>query len=176
MYRKNLLERLRERIEDYTSKHRDVSIRIKEIGGTRTHPIICLILFGFWGDNDPKEAMDNAVETIMKTENYADFTERYLDNPWMRIVITNFDKMCEDDKYVDSFKYQDCVVNKYKLASVSDLFYIHGGYNDSDPWNYMMFVVGECIKEGHNDCIETSLDNPWERIVITNFNDLPASL
>lgn len=176
MAMKNLFDRLSGRIRSYTSEHKDVSIRIKDIGGTSTHPIICLIFFGFFEVDDPKEAMNDAVETIMRTENYADFTERYLDNPWMRVVITNFDKMCEDDKHLDSFHYRDCIVNRYKLSSLSDLFYIYGGYDNSDPWNYMFLVVSECIKEGHNDCIETSLDNPWERIVITNFNDLPDSL
>lgn len=155
----------------------DVSIRIKEIGGAGSQPIIVVLFFGFFTESDPKESMDSAVETVMKTENYAEFTERYLDNPWMRVVITNFDKLRDDNHYVESIHFDECIANKYSLyLNTSNLYYISGGFDSPHPWDYMFYVIAEHIKEGHNDFIETSLDNPWEHIVITNFNDLPNSL
>ena len=172
----SLIDTLKSRSRSYSSKH-DVNIRIKEIGEAGSQPIIVLLFYGFFTESDPKESMDSAVETIMGAENYSEFTERYLDNPWMRVVITNFDKLRDDNHYVESNHFSDCIAKKYRLyLNTSNLYYISGGYDAPNPWNHMLCIVADYIKEGHNDFIETSLDNPWEHIVITNFNDLPNSL
>ena len=43
--------------------------------------------------DDPSDYMDNAVSVLVDHELHNEFIENYLDNPWVRIIIFDFNNI-----------------------------------------------------------------------------------
>lgn len=52
-----------------------------------------LIIRGGFTSPKPKEYMDNVVSELVGKEPYNEFIEKFLDNPWIRIIIFDFNNI-----------------------------------------------------------------------------------
>ena len=71
---------------------------------------IVIIKGGFESDN-PTEYMDNVVKDILKSlgnPKYNEFIENYLDNPWVRILIFDFNSIEFNNNFED-------IINNIKI-------------------------------------------------------------
>lgn len=71
---------------------------------------IVIVKGGFKSDN-PSEYMDNVVKDILKSlgnPKYNEFIENYLDNPWIRILIFDFNGIEFDNNFED-------IINNIKI-------------------------------------------------------------
>ncbi|MBQ3609056.1 MAG: hypothetical protein IJO27_02330 [Bacilli bacterium] len=52
-----------------------------------------IIMRGGFTQENPTDYMDNAVRTLVDQELHNQFIENYLDNPWIRIIIFDFNNI-----------------------------------------------------------------------------------
>jgi hypothetical protein len=64
-----------------------------------------IAVFMYSGDSDPKTILDNAVSNYVEGNGYHELIDYNLDNPWMRVVLSDINKM----------KQEIFDVNKHKL-------------------------------------------------------------
>ena len=92
----NMKKELKNRILYIKEKYPDVEICFKELKFKKGKTFIVFLNGGIDKDN-AKEYMDNIVNEITKTKEYIllhnEFIEKYLDNPWTRILIFNFNNI-----------------------------------------------------------------------------------
>ncbi len=132
------------------------------------------IIRGFLSESDPKADMDEAVKRIVGDTSYSDFIEHFLDNPWCRVVITNMDFLRSVGDKDSSGLYS---VFAKDVTSQVRIVILFGGDSLLSPWSDMASIVAE--KYGHQlhqEFIESSLDNPWDRVVIIGINEIPEKL
>ncbi len=55
------------------------------------------ILRGGLGTDNPKEIMDNAVSTYVEKKPYNEFIEIFLDNPWVRVIVSGINELDYQD-------------------------------------------------------------------------------
>lgn len=51
------------------------------------------ILIGGLNSNNPKQYMDDAVSEYVERCGYNEFIEEHLDNPWVRVIIRDFNSI-----------------------------------------------------------------------------------
>jgi hypothetical protein len=54
------------------------------------------ILRGGLGQPNPTEYMDNIVSEFVENRGYNEFIERFLDNPWVRVILEGINEIAED--------------------------------------------------------------------------------
>lgn len=76
-----------------------------------------------------------------------------------------------------------CVINKIdhsiplgtpgSTTGQSSMYILYGGFGNSNPKAYMDSVVASFVeKDMYNEFVESTLDNPWSRIIICEINNL----
>ena len=131
------------------------------------------IFRGFLSEPDPKEDMDEAIVQVVGDVEYSDFIEHFLDNPWCRVVITNIDMLHSEVRDDKSGLYS---VFTREVTSQFRIIILFGGDNLLSPWNDMAIIVdNEIGHELHWEFIESSLENPWDRVIIVGINEIPDS-
>ena len=71
----------------------DISIFKQDLNGGGT----LYILIGGLGNNNPIEFMDRQVSQIVKNNPYSEFVDKHLDNPYIRVIITDINKLNFDE-------------------------------------------------------------------------------
>ena len=70
-------------------------------------------------------------------------------------------------------RYKDVKCKQVVLANGAYVVILRGGFQSSNPQQYMDNVVSELVgKDPYNEFIEKFLDNPWVRIIIFDFNNI----
>ena len=59
------------------------------------HGVIAVLMYS--GSGDPKIALDNAVHELTKDIGYFELIDAHLDNPWMRVIMTDINGMKQED-------------------------------------------------------------------------------
>lgn len=77
------------RIKSVKKQFSDVVFRYQELDNGS---FVCIMRGGLEQD-DPSDYMDNAVSVFVDHELHNEFIEKYLDNPWIRIIIFNFNSI-----------------------------------------------------------------------------------
>ncbi len=62
----------------------------------------------FSGDGDPRKVLDYAVKEYVDNEGFYELIDAHLDNPWMRVVMSDINNM----------KQEAFDVNKHKLTQI----------------------------------------------------------
>ena len=52
-----------------------------------------VILRGGFQSSNPQQYMDNVVSELVGKDSYNEFIEKFLDNPWVRIIIFDFNNI-----------------------------------------------------------------------------------
>lgn len=118
---------------------------------------------------DPEPIIDDAIEEILCDYDYSEFVDCNLDNPWIRVAITNFDIVKSLQKPVTD--YADCYLHQGRLK----VWFISGGYDFLNPWKSMEGEAFDIVQKTDYGCIQTverNLDNPWDRVCFSDINDL----
>lgn len=63
-----------------------------------------IAVFLYNGDGDPKQLLDYAVSLYVGTSTYHELIDSGLDNPWMRVIISDINSMHQE--YFDSTKHK----------------------------------------------------------------------
>lgn len=82
-------EEINRRIANVKEQFPDVVFRYKELDNGS---FVCIMRGGLMQD-DPSDYMDNAVSVLVDHELHNEFIENYLDNPWVRIIIFDFNNI-----------------------------------------------------------------------------------
>lgn len=77
------------RIKRVKNQFPDVVFRYKELDNGS---FVCIMRGGL-GQDDPSDYMNNAVSVFVDQELHNEFIEKCLDNPWVRIIIFDFNSI-----------------------------------------------------------------------------------
>lgn len=130
------------------------------------------ILIGGLGKEDPESYLRKASEYLMDGTPCSQYVEEYLDNPWTRVLITSKDGFSVEERegYV---VYSQELPGRPVLSEACRISILVGGLGRVNPNSYMNAMVDNFIgTTGHNTYIDSSLKNPWVRVVITGINEL----
>ena len=130
------------------------------------------ILIGGLGREDPESYLRKASEFLMDGTPCSQYVEEYLDNPWTRVLITSKDGFSVEERegYV---VYSQELPGRPVLSEACRISILVGGLGRVNPNSYMNAMVDYFIgTTGHNTYIDSSLKNPWVRVVITGINEL----
>lgn len=64
----------------------------------------------YHGNGDPKKILDHAVSIYVKNEGYHELIDAHLDNPWMRVLLSD----------INSMKQVDFDADKHRLIEKKD--------------------------------------------------------
>ncbi len=161
---------LSSRIKNYIDTH-DKGIRIyaQLINEDTEDKVYILVFECSMTVMDPEPIIDDAIEDILCDYDYLEFVDCNLDNPWIRVAITNFDIVKSLQTHKNAFV--DCFLHKGRLK----VWFISGGYDFRNPWESMESEAYTIVQETDYGCIQTverNLDNPWDRVCFSGINDL----
>ena len=77
------------RIESIRKRYKDVKCKQVVLG----NGAYVVILRGGFQSSNPQQYMDNVVSELVGKDSYNEFIEKFLDNPWVRIIIFDFNKI-----------------------------------------------------------------------------------
>ena len=80
---------INKRIEIVKKRFSDVVFRCQELDNGS---FVCIMRGGLM-QNDPSEYMNNAVSLFVNHELHNEFIEKFTDNPWVRIIIFDFNNI-----------------------------------------------------------------------------------
>ena len=146
--------------------------KYKDIACCRTSDYRVFILCGGLAQDDAWSYLTDAAKFLMGDTPYNHYVEEYLDNPWVRVLITSKEGFSQEDK-------EGFVVFKRQLPTragsleICEMSILVGGLGRVNPNSFMNAKVDEYIEyRGHNTFIDSNLKNPWVRVIITGINDL----
>lgn len=156
-----------------------------------------IAVFFCLGHDDPKGALDNAVEIYMQNYegSYYQLIGIELDNPEMRVIVCNADTM-QSEVFTQTEIYSESVaaIEEAQKTDPSsrfvDVTLQQARYNSenmlnrhiailkypgpSDPYKILDAAVAIFYEkqEGYHELIEASQSNPWMRVLLSEINDL----
>lgn len=74
----------------------DISIFTQDLNGGGT----LYILIGGLNSNNPVEFMDKQVSQIVKGMPYSEFVDKHMDNPYIRVIIMDINKLTFDESHI----------------------------------------------------------------------------
>lgn len=77
------------RIESIRKNYKDVKCKQVVLG----NGAYVVILRGGFQSSNPQQYMDNVVSELVGKDSYNEFIEKFLDNPWVRIIIFDFNNI-----------------------------------------------------------------------------------
>lgn len=77
------------RIESIRKRYKDVKCKQVVLG----NGAYVVILRGGFQSSNPQQYMDNVVSELVGKDSYNEFIEKFLDNPWVRIIIFDFNNI-----------------------------------------------------------------------------------
>ncbi len=77
------------RIESIRKRYNDVKCKQVVLG----NGAYVVILRGGFQSSNPQQYMDNVVSELVGKDSYNEFIEKFLDNPWVRIIIFDFNNI-----------------------------------------------------------------------------------
>lgn len=136
---------------------------------------IALIRCGLKNTN-PKATLDTAVSTYVGNEGYNEYINIELDNLWLRLIVKNINELnylkCENPHFQDVDVFDQRLPRDNRNPN-SRLAILRGGLTSERPIGYMNSAVFEYTGGSlHNEFIESTLDNPWIRIILFDINNI----
>lgn len=83
-------EEINVRVDRVKEQYPDVVFKCQKLDNGS---FVCILMGGLKQD-DPTEYMDNVVSLFVDNESHNEFIEKFLDNPWVRIIIFGFNDIC----------------------------------------------------------------------------------
>lgn len=125
---------------------------------------------------NPQYNVQRAVNQYVNHEDYNDFVEEWLDNPWTRVVVKGFNEidfrpMREFNGQVEKHEVELRPGNQFTRSKIVFLF---ANPEIENPRPIMEKAVQHVIEGSlYNAFVDSHLDNPWVRIVVVGINNLP---
>lgn len=125
---------------------------------------------------NPQYNVQRAVNQYVGNDDYNDFVEEWLDNPWTRLVVKGFNEidfqpMQELNGQVEKHEIPLVPGNRFTRSKIVFLF---ADPTIENPRPIMESAVQHVIEGSlYNAFIDSHLDNPWIRIVVVGINNLP---
>lgn len=131
-----------------------------------------IILIGGLQKEDPEAYLIEASKYLMGDTKYNEYVEEYLDNPWVRVLITSIEEFTAEERKGYSLYYKD-LPGVSGVDGPCQISILVGGFGKVNPNAFMDYMVFDYIGErGHNTFIDPSMKNPWVRVIITGINNL----
>ena len=83
------IQEIRKRIECAKIQYSDVDFKLQQLDGGG----LMVIIRGGLNSNNPTQYMNGVVSFLVETELYNEFIEKFLDNPWVRVVFFEFNNI-----------------------------------------------------------------------------------
>lgn len=125
---------------------------------------------------NPQYNVQRAVNQYVGHDDYNDFVEEWLDNPWTRLVVKGFNEidfqpMPEFHGQIEKHEVELLPGNQFTRSKIVFLF---ADPTIENPRPIMESAVQHVIEGSlYNAFIDSHLDNPWIRIVVVGINNLP---
>ena len=124
---------------------------------------------------NPQYNVQRAVNQYVGNDDYNDFVEEWLDNPWTRLVVKGFNEidfqpMPEFHGQIEKHEVELLPGNQFTRSKIVFLF---ANPEIENPRPIMESAVQHVIEGSlYNAFIDSHLDNPWIRIVVVGINNL----
>lgn len=86
-------EEIRRRIQTLKEDYRDVEFKLQILDGN-SHMVI---MRGGFEKENPTEYMNDVVSSLVRHELHNEFIEKFLDNPWVRVIFFEFNDIQFND-------------------------------------------------------------------------------
>lgn len=152
-------------ITDFKRKYPDIDCCLTD---ERDVAVLC----GGLQEENPEAYLIEASKYLMDGDSYNEYVEEYLDNPWVRVLITSIDHFTSVEREGYSLYYKD-LPGDPGVDGPCRISILVGGFGKVNPNSYMDYMVYEYIgNNGHNTYIDPSMKNPWVRVIIVGLNNL----
>ena len=130
------------------------------------------ILCGGLQKENPEAYLIEASEYLMDGDKHNEYVEEYLDNPWVRVLITSIDYF-KPEETVGYSSYYKALPGAPGVDGPCGVSILVGGLGRVNPNSYMDNMVFDYIgNRGHNTYIDHTMKNPWVRVIVTGINQL----
>lgn len=150
-----------------------MSIRIKRIklNGNDNRP--SLSVFIYLGNENPVEVIDKAVSTYVEDNEFYEFVDDNMDNPWTRVVV----KEILEGFQVSQMQVEGRIFDVYHLHKSGNIEIVYITYvigDDKRPHPIMDLAKMDLAnRRGYNSFIDSNISDLWSRLIIFGINDIP---
>jgi hypothetical protein len=153
-----------------------MSIKINRIILNENEKNYSLAVFMYVGNQNPKDALDEAISTYVGDNEYYELVDDYLDNPWTRVIA----KEIFENFVPENINIEGRAFDKYTLHNDGKTEVIYFNYsegNDERPHPIMELAKTHFSKgRGYNAYIHSDLTDQWSRLMIFGINDMPQEV
>ena len=148
-----------------------MSVIIKRIQLNQRKDSPSLAVFLYFGNEDPVKKLDEAIDKYVEGNDYYEFIDSNMDNPWTRVIVKDIDRFPKDNLPVEGREFYVYRMHSGRNVEVNLLEYANGA--DARPYPIMdialMTVTGT---RGYNSYIQSDLSDMWSRLVIFGINEM----
>lgn len=149
-----------------------MSIRINRLILNCNKDNCSLAVFMYVGNKNPKIVLDEAIETYVGDNEYYEFVDDNMDNPWTRVIAKEItENFKKEEIFIEGRKFS--VYNLHNDANivVKYMTYIEG--IDERPNPVMDIAKIEIAKsQGYNSYIDSDISDLWSRLIIFGVNEI----
>jgi hypothetical protein len=137
------------------------------------HDNYSLAVFMYTGNENPKIALDEAIEKYVGNNEYYEFVDDNMDNPWTRVISQEVSENFEvKELIVEGRKFDVYDLHNSPEIGVKYLTYVSGP--DERPNPIMDIAKFEISKSrGYNSYIDSDISDLWSRLIIFGINQIP---
>lgn len=145
-----------------------IKINRIELNGKDSKPSIAVFMYS--GNEDPVETLDKAVATYVGENEFYEYVDDNMDNPWTRVILKEIDGFEKTDFIVEGRTFDLYKLHKSTSIEVAFLSYSKG--SDLRPNPIMDFALGQFAnRRGYNSFIDSDISDIWSRLVIIGINE-----
>lgn len=122
--------------------------------------------------SQPALFLDTAVSSYVEYESYNEFVDIDSGNPWIRVILSGVNELDYQEWRPDLEIFKKDIQGSGSIQNCR-IAVMRGGTASETPLEFMNEAALEYAgDEAHNQFIETHMDNPWVRVVLTGINRL----
>lgn len=149
-----------------------MSIKINKIVLNGNNDNCSLSVFMYIGNKNPKIVLDEAIEIYVGDNEYYEFVDDNMDNPWTRVIAKEITKNFKTEElYIEGRKF--CIYNLHDKDNVVVKYLTYEEGIDERPNPVMDIAKIEIAKsQGYNSYIDSDISDLWSRLIIFGVNEI----
>jgi hypothetical protein len=126
----------------------------------------------FVGNENPVEILDEVIKKYVGENEYFEFIDANMDNPWTRVVLKEIEGFQKTKMNVEGRIFEFYQLHKSDNVEVIYLNYSQG--IDERPYPIMdLALIKLANYRVFNAYIDSDISDLWSRLVIFGVNDIP---
>lgn len=148
-----------------------MGIRINRIELNGNDNKTSLAVFIYTGNENPVQVLDNAISTYVDENEFYEFVDDNMDNPWTRVILKEMEGFDKTELMVEGRKFD--LFKLHKSSNIEVVFLSYSDDKDLRPNPIMDFALGQFANHrGYNSFIDSDISDIWSRLVIIGMNDI----